>query len=897
MPGFLGGSSSTSSGQVTIYPNATLLDPVSKLRVSEPQTMMDTDFEYGLQPTKWETVELINNTPSFFSASGDTTLPNLNDMTTTAGSREIKVTTLLPHGASVGIPINVTGSKSLTADGSYIINSVPDSTTFTYLCKSNQLTTASIIDLYTSIITGQFFQGSQIKISDSQGLVTDAATASTLTITTDSPHGFGVNTPFYFLNLNSTVSQEFDASNSGAKTFDSSNTATAQTFDGSNTLTTYQADLNNKATLGGTVSNIVTVNTTTDTITVTHTTENFSTLVVGAPLYYNVAAASGFFATTPRGVVFLATVDQVGTSASTFQISATPGGSPIDITVTLTGTFQSANNATTFPGNNTNVTTPFTINVFQNTALGFDGSNTSGKTATVNSYSGSSILVTNNEGSTSALGWVIGTMVLYTGNAAGLTTATTYWISNVTVLSPAAPGLIQVQLAATPGGTSITTTTSGTGTHTIKAIGVSIDKDIFYIPTHGLARGDMIRYVYPAGGAFTTSTTPSDYYFVDSVVDANNIKIGNTKGAGGLTQLGSRTFQYTTAPVYDISTIITDIGTAGMAQLPSTGVFYLKYDIYVRGGGTSTITVACRKDTANNRISQSAFSMLGGAWSYTTGTSSLFASGTNTPDDHDTYVMLGDGTFVINFDNVNSWASGSSSNWGRSRALSEINGRGTAFDTCVPYSQAASVSGSATLIACTKTNSNIILDMGNSRIRVNDSSWSSYDGNMSSVIGTGGSVNSIMTLSDGVNGFLCYRWGAGTAIEVRMNMVTGAILSTRTFGFSNTQNNPTEEDAFGTTLHAVDGGFSYLESTTFYVRDTPWTAASSYASGSVVTSGSAGGGNTQTDMDIFYSIDPDRYIWFGDWGHDDGGLYQIGNDSQLNVRKTNIYHVADNYVV
>jgi hypothetical protein len=220
MPGFLGGSSSGSGTSGEIRFPAELIDPVTKLRVSQPQTMMDTDFEYGLQPTKWETVELINNTPSFFSASGDTTIPNLLDLTTTADSREIKVTTSLPHGLAVGIPLNISGSKSLTADGAYIINSVPDPTTFTYLCKQNQLTTASIIDLYTSVITGQFFQGSQIKIADSEGIITNGTgPTSTLTVTTDSPHGFGVNTPFYFLNLNSTISQEFDSSNTGAKTF------------------------------------------------------------------------------------------------------------------------------------------------------------------------------------------------------------------------------------------------------------------------------------------------------------------------------------------------------------------------------------------------------------------------------------------------------------------------------------------------------------------------------------------------------------------------------------------------------------------------------------------------------------------------------------------------------
>ncbi len=128
MPGFLGGSGAASgggSGGEITFPKE-FIDPVTKLRVSNPENLIDTDFEYGLQPTKWETVELINNTPSFFSKSGDTTIPNIQSITTNAGTREITVTTGGEHGISSGIPIQVTGTKSVTADGSYIVNSTPN---------------------------------------------------------------------------------------------------------------------------------------------------------------------------------------------------------------------------------------------------------------------------------------------------------------------------------------------------------------------------------------------------------------------------------------------------------------------------------------------------------------------------------------------------------------------------------------------------------------------------------------------------------------------------------------------------------------------------------------------------------------------------------------------------
>jgi hypothetical protein len=527
MPGFLGGSSGgggTTGGEIS-FPKE-FIDPVTKLRVSQPENLIDTDFEYGLQPTKWETVELINNIPSFFSKSGDTTIPNIESITTIVGSREITITTSLDHGLAAGIPINVSGTKEITADGSYIINSIPNARTFTYLARENQFQTKSIEDLYTSIITGEFFQGSQIRISDSEGIVTDAEPTSTLTIKTESPHGFGPNTPFYFINLNSTISQEFDSTNTESKSFDASNNATARIFDGSNTASQSLLSLSNNASSSpiSVASTVSGVNTEADTITVSHTSENFSNLLVGSALQYSVSAAEGFFATNPRGVVFIKTANSLGTSSSTFTVSQIPNGTVIDITSNITGTFQKADLVATFAGGNLDTTNQISTALIQGTSYEFDGDNSEGSTYTISSISGSGIT---NFTLASNTNWANGQMLLYStsGSAAtGLTNNTTYFVAGINAQTNI------VNLSAEPGGSALSAISGGTGTQTLKAISVSIDKEILAVPGHNFEEADMVKYSYPVGAPITTVEAPANYYFVKRVYDGTHISLTRDKG-------------------------------------------------------------------------------------------------------------------------------------------------------------------------------------------------------------------------------------------------------------------------------------------------------------------------------------------------------------------------------
>ena len=76
----------------TIRPAETFNDPVSKMRVSTPQALIDTDFELGLQPTKWESLQKLSNRSSFFY--NPTTPINVRGIKPTAGTRTLKIDTL-----------------------------------------------------------------------------------------------------------------------------------------------------------------------------------------------------------------------------------------------------------------------------------------------------------------------------------------------------------------------------------------------------------------------------------------------------------------------------------------------------------------------------------------------------------------------------------------------------------------------------------------------------------------------------------------------------------------------------------------------------------------------------------------------------------------------------------
>ena len=197
-------------------PSPTYTDPVSKFRVSQPNTLIDTDFEYGLQATKWETLEKVNDVPAFHSIAGDVPLSGIISITT-GGTKLVTVSTSTAHGLVTGTPIDVRGVDSATAEGTFIVKRTTD-LSFTYEARAVQPGTASapveLITPYINVTSGRFYVGSQVVLDNTAAntngmLVTNGNNPSSLTAYTEQQHGFPQNSTFYLVNSLANLKLDF----------------------------------------------------------------------------------------------------------------------------------------------------------------------------------------------------------------------------------------------------------------------------------------------------------------------------------------------------------------------------------------------------------------------------------------------------------------------------------------------------------------------------------------------------------------------------------------------------------------------------------------------------------------------------------------------------------------
>lgn len=176
---------------VPIAPSETLQDPVGKLRVSNPQALIDTDFEYSTQSTKWESLNLLNNRPSAFY---DVTVPLVITDVTAAGTRVVTVVTTTPP--AVGTPVFIQNTTNPLANGWFLVDTVSAGTNFTYVATNTiPASPSSIYDsTKTYVFAGNFYTGSGIPLT---GTAAFTFSGTTITCTTTNAHGLTAGDAIY----------------------------------------------------------------------------------------------------------------------------------------------------------------------------------------------------------------------------------------------------------------------------------------------------------------------------------------------------------------------------------------------------------------------------------------------------------------------------------------------------------------------------------------------------------------------------------------------------------------------------------------------------------------------------------------------------------------------------
>jgi hypothetical protein len=171
-----------------------LIDPVGRLRVGLPQSLIDTDFEYGPQPTKWQTLSFINGMFSSYGRNTDSALAANVSTIQGNGSSIVSVTTSAAHGLTDGQPIQVVGTTDEQANGQFLVSNT-GATSFRYV-GTGTVTAGSILQNGVAVIPGAFFTGAALPIT-----AVKTFGNTTVQVITQTAHGLEVNNTISVVNF------------------------------------------------------------------------------------------------------------------------------------------------------------------------------------------------------------------------------------------------------------------------------------------------------------------------------------------------------------------------------------------------------------------------------------------------------------------------------------------------------------------------------------------------------------------------------------------------------------------------------------------------------------------------------------------------------------------------
>ena len=137
-------------------------DGLDRLRVSSPESLIDTDFEYSLQPSKWETLELMGNIPSIYSKNDDLVIPSTAIVGISAISTSFAVAvSTVPADLSIWPDPQPTSNGAIAAGWTRVANFSLGENYSSF--QSSQIQ----FDLPFTVNVGSLYTASQISFEDS----------------------------------------------------------------------------------------------------------------------------------------------------------------------------------------------------------------------------------------------------------------------------------------------------------------------------------------------------------------------------------------------------------------------------------------------------------------------------------------------------------------------------------------------------------------------------------------------------------------------------------------------------------------------------------------------------------------------------------------------------------
>jgi len=158
----------------TVRMNSIGTDAMERMKVGIPQSMLDADFEYGLQPTKWQTISMMRNYPSVYEIPGSdkavtSVYTDASNGTAGIGASLLTVTTVAAHGFAVGDVFTIKALASSVsgfsrAEGTFIIASVTSSNVFSYYAKAKvgTINPTLLSSSYTQLRSAGFYTGASV---------------------------------------------------------------------------------------------------------------------------------------------------------------------------------------------------------------------------------------------------------------------------------------------------------------------------------------------------------------------------------------------------------------------------------------------------------------------------------------------------------------------------------------------------------------------------------------------------------------------------------------------------------------------------------------------------------------------------------------------------------------